>query len=71
MDRSKFSVVTEIIKTIFGFFIVHKYPLVLNIYDGINLLENGIYAYLGISLTISIIYYFLFTKEEKELSLFH
>lgn len=72
MDRSKFSVVTEIIKTIFGLFLVYQYPLVINIYDGINLPENGIYAYLSISLTISIIYYFLFQKEEEEeLSLFH
>ena len=71
MDRSRFSIVVELIKTTIGLFLVYKYPIVLNIYDGISLPENGIYAYLIISLLISCFYQFVFTKEKKELSLFH
>ena len=71
MDRSRFSIVVELIKTTVGLFLVYKYPVVLNIYEGISLPENGIYAYLIISLSISCFYQFVFTKEKKELSLFH
>ena len=69
MDRSSFSLFMNILKTITGFLIVHNYPEVLNIYDGIYIPDYIIYGYFLSSLFINLFYQFIFIKEKKELSL--
>jgi len=67
MDRSAFSFIMEILKTITGIFIVFNYPEALSIYEGVYLSSDIIYGYFITSISINFYYQFIFFKEKNEL----
>ena len=69
MDRSSFSTLMEILKTITAVFILQKYPEVLSVYKGVYISSNIIYGYFILSLFINFYYQLIFLKERKEFSL--
>jgi len=67
MDRSAFSFIMEILKTMTGFFIVFNYPEALSIYEGVYISSDIIYGYFITSISINLYYQFIFFKEKNEL----
>ena len=65
MDRSRFSLIIEIIKNSIGFIIVFYFQETLNIFQGVYLPKIAVVLYLVISQLITIFYYFKFQKQEK------
>ena len=65
MDRSRFSLIIEIIKNSIGFIIVFYFQETLNIFQGVYLPKSAVVIYLVISQSITILYYFKFLKEKK------
>jgi len=65
MDRSRFSLIIEIIKNSIGFIIVFYFQETLNIFQGVYLPKSAVVIYLVISQSITIFYYFKFQKEKK------
>jgi hypothetical protein len=65
MDRSRFSLIIEIIKNSIGFIIVFYFQETLNIFQGVYLPKSAVVIYLVISQLITIFYYFKFLKEKK------
>ena len=65
MDRSRFSLIIEIIKNSIGFIIVFYFQETLNIFQGVYLPKSAVILYLVISQFITIFYYFKFQKQEK------
>ena len=65
MDRSRFSLIIEIIKNSIGFIIVFYFQETLNIFQGVYLPKSAVVLYLLISQLITIFYYFKFQKQEK------
>ena len=69
MDRSKFSLYMEIIKSIIGTFIIVNFSNVLNIYDGIFISKYVIFFYFIISLLINSYYQLIVNNKQKGFSL--
>ena len=65
MDRSRFSLIIEIIKNSIGFIILFYFQETLNIFQGVYLPKSAVVLYLLISQLITIFYYFKFQKQEK------
>ncbi len=65
MDRSRFSLIIEIIKNSIGFIIVFYFQETLNIFQGVYLPKSAVVLYLITSQLITILYYFKFLKEKK------
>jgi len=65
MDRSRFSLIIEVIKNSMGFLIVLYFQETLNIFQGVYLPKIVVVLYLLISQLITIFYYFKFQKQEK------
>ena len=69
MDRSKFSLYMEIIKSIIGTFIIVNFSEVLSIYDGVFVSEYIIFFYFIISLLINSYYQLIVINKQKGFSL--
>ena len=69
MDRSKFSLYMEIIKSIIGTFIIVNFSEVLSIYDGVFVSEYIIFFYFIISLLINSYYQLIVNNKQKGFSL--
>ena len=69
MDRSKFSLYMEIIKSIIGTFIIVNFSDVLSIYDGVFVSEYIIFFYFIISLLINSYYQLIVNNKVKGFSL--
>ena len=70
MDRSRFSLFMEIIKSVIGTFIIVNFSEVLSIYDGVFISKYIIVFYFIISILISGFFMLIFNNNRNRLSLF-